>query len=279
MSSGFSYLLPMNESPATLYRVPVKRRRRGIDASALVRPGSLRLILFAPTVLGLALVTAACGGGSPNVGVASVSTTRTTRSAPPSGSSSGGKLGQLASCMRSHGVVSFPDSASFGSSAGIKAATGQIEQVTQSEAASPTFQAARRACAKYFPPIVPTQHVSTQEMQKLLAVSRCMRAHGVSSFPDPDPTTGELSTPVGIDRNSPVVVAALQACQSLGRAAGLGTPNTGPCGVKCGDRTVRRRSTEWVGHAFRFIGLSPPARKCYPIHRGTTASQLRRHHA
>jgi hypothetical protein len=227
MSSGFSYLLPMNESPATLYRVPAKRRRRGIGASALARPGRLRLILVAPVVLGLALVTAACGGGSPNAGVAGVGTTTTTRSAAPSGSSSGGELGQLASCMRSHGVLSFPDPASLGSSAEIKADKGQIAQVTQREAASPTFQAARRACAKYYPPTAPTQHVSTQEMQELLAVTRCMRAHGVPTFPDPNPTTGELTTPAGIDRNSPVVVAALQACQSLGRAAGLGTPNTG----------------------------------------------------
>jgi hypothetical protein len=130
--------------------------------------------------------------------------------------------------MRSHGVLSFPDSASLGSSPGIKVAKGQIERVNRSEAASSTFQAARRASAKYYPPTAPIQHVSTQEMQRLLAVSRCMRAHGVSSFPDPDPTTGELTTPAGIDRNSPVVVAALQACQSLGRAAGLRTPNTGP---------------------------------------------------
>jgi len=45
-------------------------------------------------------------------------------------------------------------------------------------------------------------------------------------FSDPNPITGELSAPAGIDRSSPQVVAALQACRSLGQAAGLGPPST-----------------------------------------------------
>jgi hypothetical protein len=129
--------------------------------------------------------------------------------------------------MRSHGVLSFPDAASFGSSDGIKAAKGQMAQISESEAPSPTFQAAQRACAKYLGPPATSAPVSTQEMQKLLAVSHCMRAHGVPNFPDPNPTTGELAAPAGIDRNSPQVLAALRACRSLGQAAGLGPPSTG----------------------------------------------------
>jgi hypothetical protein len=126
--------------------------------------------------------------------------------------------------MRSHGISNFPDS--FGTSAAIKAAKGEIAHITDSEASSPTFQTAQRACVKYYTPVTPSTQVSSAKMQKLLAVSRCMRSHGVPSFPDPNPTTGELSTPTGLDTHSPVVVAALEACQSLGRAAGLGTPHT-----------------------------------------------------
>ncbi len=130
--------------------------------------------------------------------------------------------------MRSHGVSSFPDSASFGSSDAIKAAKGQMAHISKSEASSPSFEAAQRACAKYYgPPATTPAQVSAQELQKLLAVSRCMRAHGVPSFPDPDPITGELTTPAGIDRSSPRVLAALRACRSLGQAAGLGPPSTG----------------------------------------------------
>jgi hypothetical protein len=131
--------------------------------------------------------------------------------------------------MRSHGVLSFPDSASFASSDAIRAAKGQMAQISKNEAPSPTFQAAQRACAKYYaPPTTSSPQVSTQQMQKLLAVSGCMRAHGVPNFPDPDPITGEIAVPAGIDRNSPQVVAALRACSSLGQAAGLGPPSTGP---------------------------------------------------
>jgi hypothetical protein len=128
--------------------------------------------------------------------------------------------------MRSHGVSGFPDSGSFGSDDAIRAAKGQMARIAEREGSSPTFQAAQRACAKYHGATRPTQHVSPQEMQKLLAVSRCMRSHGVPSFPDPNPTTGELSTPAGIDKSAPQVVAALRACASLGAAAGLGPPST-----------------------------------------------------
>jgi hypothetical protein len=52
-----------------------------------------------------------------------------------------------------------------------------------------------------------------------------MRAYGVPTFPDPNPTTGELNAPAGIDRGSSQVVVALQACRSLGEAAGLWPPS------------------------------------------------------
>jgi len=188
-------------------------------------PGDRRLALVASAVIVLGLAATACG--SATSGVASLGTTTTTAPASAAGtggSSPGGELAEYATCMRSHGVSGFPDS--FGSSDAIKAAKGQMARISASEASSPTFEAAQRACAKYYGPTTP-QHVSPQEMQKLLAVSRCMRAHGVANFPDPNPTTGELSTPAGIDRSSPQVVAALRACSALGRAAGLGPPNTG----------------------------------------------------
>jgi hypothetical protein len=128
--------------------------------------------------------------------------------------------------MRSNGVSNFPGPGSFGSSAGIRAAKGQIAQISNSEASSPTFQAAQRACTEFLPTPTTSPHVSSAEMRKLLAVSRCMRAHGVPTFPDPNPVTGELNTPAGIDRSSPQVIAALVACRSLGEAAGLGPPTT-----------------------------------------------------
>jgi len=177
-----------------------------------------------------ALAVTACSSGNASPTVPSLGTTTTAASAAAAataGSAPGGELGDYASCMRSHGVLSFPDAASFGSSGAIKAAKGQIAQISESEAPSPTFQAAQRACAKYLGTPTTSPPVSTREMQKLLAVSHCMRAHGVPNFPDPNPTTGQIAAPAGIDRNSPQVLAALHACSSLGQAAGLGPPSTG----------------------------------------------------
>jgi hypothetical protein len=191
-------------------------------------PGRRWLLFVAPAVIGVALATAACGG-SPQAGVANLSTTTNTTiagAAGPGHSSPGGSLVEYATCMRSHGVSNFPDPASLGSSGGIRATKGRMVRISAGEASSPNFQAAQRACAKYYGQTALPQRVSPLEMQKLLAVSRCMRAHGVPNFPDPNPTTGELS-PAGIDKSSPQVLAALRACSSLGRAAGLGPPNTG----------------------------------------------------
>lgn len=200
-------------------------------ATPLGGPRRRRLLLVAPAAIGLALAAAACGGGSPNASVASLATTTTavtTSSTAPGGQSSGGALVEYARCMRSHGISSFPDPGSLGPSGAIKAFKGQISRSVASLASSPMFQAAQRACAKYYGrQTTSAPQVSPQEIQKLLAVSRCMRAHGVPNFPDPNPTTGQITTPAGISKNSPIVLGALRACRSLGQAAGLGPPNTG----------------------------------------------------
>ena len=49
--------------------------------------------------------------------------------------------------------------------------------------------------------------------QEALAFAKCVRAHGVPSFPDPN-SNGQFSRN-GIDANSPQVRSAVGACQSL----------------------------------------------------------------
>jgi hypothetical protein len=195
-----------------------------------MRRRPLLILSSVVAVAALSLLAAGCDGGSPGVASVASSTTAATTTAAAaatSGSSQGGSLAEYATCMRSHGF-NFPDPVTFGSSAGIRAAKSQMAQIAANETTSATFAAAQRACVKYAPPGISPPRVSPQEMQKLLAVSRCMRAHGIPNFPDPNPTTGELTAPAGIDRNSPQVLAALRACRSLGQAAGLGSPHTGP---------------------------------------------------
>ena len=233
----------------TVFSLSIWSRLKGGRArSTGTRPGGLgrRPLLFAVLVaIGLAFAASACGGDSPRASVASVDTTTSAVPTTPaatgqssgsqsygsqsSGSqSSGGALVEYARCMRSHGVVSFPEPASLGAPGAIRAFKGQIAASVAALASSPEFQHAQSTCAKYYgPPTTSAPQVRPQEMRRLLAVSLCMRAHGVPTFPDPNPTTGEMSTPAGLSRDSPTVVAALRACTPLARAAGLGPPNTG----------------------------------------------------
>ena len=79
--------------------------------------------------------------------------------------------------MRSHGVPNFPDPSHGGG--GIQLPSGINPQ-------SPAFQAAQKTCFKLLPGGGPGRGQAS-ESQKLamLKLSRCMRAHGVTSFPDP----------------------------------------------------------------------------------------------
>jgi hypothetical protein len=227
MSSGVSYGPRMNRPRPDLHPEQMGRRRRFAAAAPVTGgPGRGRAVLVAPGIVGLtvvmAVVMAACGSRSPKAGVASLGTTAavvSTGGAAAGSPSSSGDPVKYASCMRSHGVVNFPEPNS-------PDAVSAMRDVKQ-EAGSPAFQAAANACARYAFHSAPPPPVSGQEMQKLLAVARCMRVHGIPSFPDPNPVTGDMAPPAGISRTSPIVLTALRACQPEARAAGLGPPSTG----------------------------------------------------
>jgi hypothetical protein len=122
-------------------------------------------------------------------------------------------------CMRSHGVSNFPDPSGGG---GIHLPSG-INPF------SPSFEAAQAKCSKLMPGGGPGAHpASEQQKQQLLAEAECMRAHGVTGFPDPTtkpPTTQQgysiieglgsnlfLLVPSTINPNSPVFKHASDAC-------------------------------------------------------------------
>lgn len=129
----------------------------------------------------------------------------------------------FASCMRSHGVPSFPDPSGGGGGIHITAGSG-INPF------SPAFRAAQSQCSKLLPGGGPGAHgpPSEQAKQQMLATSECMRAHGVSGFPDPtlsppsDPAADSIAmgrggvflvVPRTIDTASPVFQSAAKACR------------------------------------------------------------------
>jgi hypothetical protein len=124
-------------------------------------------------------------------------------------------------CMRSHGVGNFPDPSAGG---GIRIASG-----SGVNPASPAFQAAQSSCQKLLPGGGPgSGPPSEQVKQQMLALSTCMRAHGVSGFPDPStgqpPPPGSgyglvfgrngeyIAVPKAIDPSSPSFQQAAKTC-------------------------------------------------------------------
>ena len=111
---------------------------------------------------------------------------------------------RFSECMRSHGVTSFPDPNPTG---GIKIGLGEIN------AQSPGFQQAQSGCRHLLPGGGPPRVVSESTKLALLRHAECMRAHGVSDYPNPIfPPGGGIETLVNVDPSSPVFRSAAKAC-------------------------------------------------------------------
>ena len=114
-------------------------------------------------LLGCVVVLSACGASN--------------RSAGPAASRSYSQVVKFAKCMRSHGVPNFPDPTpgggiQFSSSLGINPL-------------SPGFKTAQQACGRLLPGGLSPGNASAREVAKMVALARCMRAHGLTGFPDP----------------------------------------------------------------------------------------------
>jgi hypothetical protein len=128
-------------------------------------------------------------------------------------------------CMRSHGLTNFPDPSTQGG--GI-----QLSVTGGSNPSAPGFQSAQHACQHLLPGGGPGSRKPTeQDKQNTLALANCMRAHGLTNFPDPTTTQPQLSGAgaamaidglffdlgaTGIDPQSPAFLHAAQACHFPG---------------------------------------------------------------
>jgi len=220
-------------------------------------------------ILAAALLVAGCGGDGSAPGVASLTGgTATTAgassaSADPGGGAAGGggaaldgssggsgggqsgdnqatvalggssaELLKFAQCVRANGVPNFPDPNAQG--------LIQFDSSSGVNLQAPQFQAAERKCARYRRTGGPSSPAQKGQFEvKALAFSACMRAHGVSNFPDPQIETHggavqlrlQASAGAGLDPNSPIFQSAQKACQGDLPAKGPGLPvgaNKGP---------------------------------------------------
>jgi hypothetical protein len=170
-------------------------------------PPSPRLITATVAVLGCGLAIAACGGSSSKSG---------TGAAAPSH----GRFVAFSQCMRAHGLPNFPDPSAEG---GIQLTPG-----SGINPFSPAFKSAQTACRKLLPGGGPGGGKPSPEAEKqMLAIAVCMRAHGVTGFPDPttNPPSGPgsfiqaigrdgvfLLVPKTINVNSPAYRQAAKVC-------------------------------------------------------------------
>jgi hypothetical protein len=116
----------------------------------------------------------------------------------------------FASCMRSHGVPSFPDSP-----------YGQKQMLSSSSAQAPAVQSAVAACQHLLPGGGhPSQSAppSRAQIAAELAFARCLRSHGFPNFPDPSPSgqlTHEMIANAGINLHQPAVLQAGDRCVNV----------------------------------------------------------------
>ena len=106
---------------------------------------------------------------------------------------------KFAACMRSHGVSSFRD----------PTPNGQGSSAGPAVKRSPAFHAAQQACHAIQAELVDMKPKPSRARQ--LAQAECMRAHGVTGYPDPLPGGG-FSISSSVDPQSPTFIAASKAC-------------------------------------------------------------------
>jgi hypothetical protein len=166
-------------------------------------PAARRAGVLAAGVTAIAMLAAACGGGS---------------------ASSAGAPGRpnlqiaigYANCMRSHGAPNWPDPNSQG-------------QFVKTKTNTADFQApasAYKACLHLLPNGGQLTAAQQQIISPLmLKFADCMRSHGITNFPDPTVNArGVTVDPHGLNTSSAQFHAAQQACRKYMTEAGKYMP-------------------------------------------------------
>jgi hypothetical protein len=160
---------------------------------------------------GLALLTAACSGGTSSaVGTASTGSTSSTGTGGASSAYITDKLG-LARCLRAHGVPNYPD----------PNAAGQEPPNSKQLIFTPQGQAAVSACTHWSSRVHSDVAAQNQAvLAEYVRFAQCMRSRGLPNFPDPVNAEGRVefvlsASQDGFDPHSPQVLAKAHECESV----------------------------------------------------------------
>jgi hypothetical protein len=122
--------------------------------------------------------------------------------------SSDNQFVKYAACLRSHGVLNFPDDPASPAARALKESGAM---------SSAQFQSAARACEKYAHHEAPPPQLTTHDQADYLNAAACMRNHGIAAFPDPVFANGSVDFPIsqGMNTNSTPFRRAREICEKL----------------------------------------------------------------
>jgi hypothetical protein len=127
---------------------------------------------------------------------------------------------KFSECMRSNGVPKFPDPSASG-----QFTIDEVANGTSLDTSSPTFTQALDACKSLAPAGFVGAPRSTKQQSAALKFAQCIRANGVSDFPDPaagQPLVDTNRIPsASTSSGKSILDAAMQKCSILAAAAGV----------------------------------------------------------
>ena len=160
----------------------------------------------------LGLVALAACGGSASPGVAKVGSSSSTTVAGSAAGNSGSStvtpqqlqtMTVFAVCVRKHGLPGFPDP---------PYSNGELNKLGFRKL-SPQMETATNKChaQALAAGVVQTPAEIQQHLEQMLKIAECMRAHGITNFPDPN-ANGSFTSPVNSPVNTPGYAAAAKTC-------------------------------------------------------------------
>lgn len=171
-------------------------------AAARVRTGAAGLL----AAMLLLVVLAGCGAAGPGSGTGAAA-----GQSPSVQQRAQAVWLRYARCARSHGAPNFPDPSVDGQGRASVPDPGPVKQEAEQ------VQAPCGAILGQLPAAARIAPVTAAQLRQLRAFARCLRLHGMPSWPDPKPdgTFPIAGTPVGTGGKTPAFVSAAQACRSV----------------------------------------------------------------
>ncbi|MGW6195522.1 hypothetical protein ACWF0M_05180 [Kribbella sp. NPDC055110] len=163
----------------------------------------------AVTVVALSLTGCGAAKDDPQVATAGGSPTASSTAA------SGGDepLVKFSQCMRANGVPNYPDPK--------EGANGGVDLSVPEGTDPKAVEAATAKCKSFLPGGGEVKKPDAKGLEELRKLAQCMRANGVSKFPDPSADGQQVDpTTLGIDPMSPEFQAAQKKCQPAGASTG-----------------------------------------------------------